>query len=540
MAELILVLIISVIISPITLLAVIIVTVLEKVVLLEKFYAHYFVMLFAVVLIYIGIKNENTITPFEIFINNIQNVINQKPISIDFSTYLKSNFMTSGIALILEMISLIMISLTPAKAMIRDERRKEFQKMRVKKINYIPSRSSLVVGVSGAGKSVFLSKSVDEINRLEPDSFIVVVDGKGSTEKFSLYYNMKIIAKKYNKKLIIINGTSNCKLGKKYVYDFLDGVETIDAMKDMVMALIDNPTVEASAGSEHYKILTERYLVEIISFMKRNKIDITLGNIIKLLIPPDELEMLINKMNLKNQHELIRFVNENYTDVRASIEKLRLFIKGQGGSLFVGKGEKINLRKAYHNKNVMVLVLADEMSMPQLASKLVQLVTFDLRNLVAGRLTNKIDMERKIYSIYDEFSSYTSSIPYIKSLYARARSAECVLTIATQSCSDIKRLGNGFFDIICDTADRFVVFRQNSADAAESASSLFGTELHVTDTLRTSDLLSTGEASNTADRAFIVPPDLIRNLEKNHGFLLDKTAKKNHQIKYFKNQFVKG
>ena len=110
--------------------------------------------------------------------------------------------------------------------------------------------------------------------------------------------------------------------------------------------------------------------------------------------------------------------------------------------------------------------------------------------------------------------------------------------MATQSCSDLIALGKGWFDTIVDTADRFVVFRQNSGEAAESAAAVFGTEIHVTDTARSSNLQSTGEASNTLDRTYVIPPDMIRNLKTNYGFLLDKTQKKGQQVKYFKNKFV--
>ena len=109
------------------------------------------------------------------------------------------------------------------------------------------------------------------------------------------------------------------------------------------------------------------------------------------------------------------------------------------------------------------------------------------------------------------------------------------MTLATQSASDIIGIGSGWFDSIINTCDRFVVFRQNGQESPEACANLFGTELHVTTTARSNDFDFTGEASNTADREFIVHPDTIRNLKNNYGILFDK---KQNKISFFKNEFI--
>ena len=147
-------------------------------------------------------------------------------------------------------------------------------------------------------------------------------------------------------------------------------------------------------------------------------------------------------------------------------------------------------------------------------------------------------MDKTVYVFYDEFSSYISSIPLIRSIYAKCRSSNTIMTLATQSCADIIGISKEWFDILANTADRFIVFRQHAASAG-AAASLFGTEGHVTQTSRTSDMASTGESSNTADRSFVISPDTIRNLPANLGILLDKTLPQQRQIKCFKNKFLK-
>lgn len=532
---------ICLIICPLSAGSVIIAVTLNRSVFRGRYWGYMILTLIGFVIFYIGYWIGDPIIPFMVireYIGSMFPTLGWQVNHINIRTWLLSDLRTIGSTVVATMVSLYLATRTPERMMMDEERRREQAKLHVQRIDYIPKRSQLIVGVSGAGKSAFIGKTIEEILRKDPDAFIVVVDGKGSTEKYSLHYSCKIIAEKTKKGLLILNGTNNEDLDGT-VYDFLDQVESSDAMKDMIMALEDDPTIKASAGSQHYHVMTERYLLEIIELMLYGGIDVTLYNSMKITDPLD-LENALEYMNIDADKKtaILKFAQEHWEDVKANIEKIKMFLRGQGSKIFMGAGKRTNIRKAYR-EGAIVLVLADEMSMPSLASKLVQLVTMDIRNLVAGRLTGKIDMDRKVYVIYDEFSSYTSSIPLVKSLYARARSADTILSLATQSCSDLIALGDGWFDTIVDTADRFVVFRQNSGEAAEAAATIFGTELHVTGTARSSEMQTTGEASNTVDRSFIVSPDMIRNLKVNHGFLLDKTKKESLQLKYFKNRFVK-
>ena len=233
---------------------------------------------------------------------------------------------------------------------------------------------------------------------------------------------------------------------------------------------------------------------------------------------------------------MIQRIDNSWNDVKSNVEKLRMFLDGQGRNILVGNDgqERFNVRSAYQS-GAIVLVLADEMSMPSLSQKLVNLVSMDIRALVAGRLTGTIDFDKHCYCIFDEFTSYVSALPTVRSIYARCRSAEVSLTLATQSASDIIGLGAGWYDSLVNTCDRFIVFRQNGQESPEACANLFGTELHVTTTARSSDFDFTGEASNTADRVFVVHPDVIRNLKNNYGILFDKKANK---LQYFKNKFI--
>ena len=502
-----------------------------------------FLLLVGTILLYIGITSQSPCIPFMCVKSLIAHVdpkllfgnITYKPVSL--FDYFISDFRTLGICIIVGTLSIFATRFTPDNLLLRYESRKESRRQHTSKINRVSKSNQLCFGVSGAGKTAYLSRMIQDTLITDPQTFICIIDGKGSTEKYSLYDNLSKLSQKYNRPLVILNGTTNSTLGG-VVYDFLDGIETADTAKDMIMSLIIDPTVEQNAGSEHYRIMTESYVLAVIRFMMNHGIDVTLSNVLQLLYPTN-LKSVIDSMeniDLNERDELIQRIDNTWNDVKSNVEKLRMLLDGQGQQIFVGNDgqERFNIRTAYQNAAI-VLVLADEMSMPSLSQKLVNLVSMDIRALVAGRLTGTIDMKKRCYCIFDEFTSYVSALPTVRSIYARCRSAEVSMTLATQSASDIIGIGSGWFDSIINTCDRFVVFRQNGQESPEACANLFGTELHVTTTARSSDFDFTGEASNTADRQFIIHPDVIRNLPNNQGILYDK---KKNVLAFFKNIFV--
>ncbi len=502
-----------------------------------------FLLFVGTILLLVGIITNPCCIPFECVKSLILqadplglfNRITYQPFSL--FNYLISDCRTLGVCVIVGALSIFATRFTPDNLLLHYESRKESKRQHLSKIDRVSKSNQLCFGVSGAGKTAYLSRMVQDTLETDPQSCIIVVDGKGSTEKYSIYDNLTKISAQFNKPLVLLNGTTNDNLGG-CIYDFLDGITTPDSAKDMVMSLIVDPTVEQSSGSEHYKVMTESYILAVIRFMMNHAIDVTLSNVLQLLYPNNLKSVIdsIENVDLSERDELLQRIDNTWNDVKSNVEKLRMFLDGQGNNIFVGDGtqERFNIRSAYKS-GAIVLVLADEMSMPSLSQKLVNLVSMDIRSLVAGRLTGTIDLDKHCYCIYDEFTSYVSALPTVRSIYARCRSAEVSLTLATQSASDIIGLGAGWFDSIINTCDRFVVFRQNGQESPEACANLFGTELHVTTTARSSDFDFTGEASNTADRVFIVHPDVIRNLRNNYGILFDKKIRK---LQYFKNQFI--
>lgn len=540
MFELYLITAMFIIICPVSLIAVIVSIILNQSVFRGRYWAFLFMFVVGAAVFYLGHRINDPVIPlmvFHEFAGRTLPFLGWKYTHVGIRTWILSDLRSIGACIMGTMFCMYAATRTPENLMLEDEVRRQNSRLRVESIDYIPPSNQICTGVTGAGKTVFLAKSIEEILKRDSDGFIFVIDGKGSISGHSLYEAMMKISRKNGRKLIVINGTANPDLDG-YVYDFQDGIESADAMVDLEMTLVKNPMVKQSAGSEHYLTLTESYLLVLIEFLLKNDIDVTQNNLCMVLNPRD-LKTVLEQLDIseKEKSEIIDFAKTNWKDVQANIEKLKRFLlKGQGKKLFAGEGERTNLRKAY-KENAMVLALCDEMSTPSLCHKLVELLCMDLRNMVGNRETGALDKDRRIYAFADEFSSFSNSIPLLRQIYAKCRSSNTSLTLSTQSCADIIALGEAWWDIICDSTNRFIFFRQNSHAASEAAAKLLGTEPHITNTARSSEMLMTGEGSNTNDDVFKVKPQIIRDLKVNHGFMLDKNRKP-PKITYFKNKFV--
>ena len=530
--------VISIILCPLALLVVITALAVNKAI-NRSYWGYVLFFLAGGIVLYIGYRLNTPIAPLQIgkfYLSKLLPFLNIPAPYITIRSWIISDLQTFGVTTMMLMICLYLLSNTPERRMIRAEKEQEMRKLRPQKIDYlkIAQRSSLIFGVSGSGKTAFISKMMERILETKRNFFLVICDGKGSTEEYSLHWAAKILAKRFRKRLVILNATSNAKIGGM-VYDFLDGVTSVDAAKDMIMTLITDPTVKQSSGSEHYRTITEAYLSTFIRFMMEHEIAVTLKNLLMILDPAD-LKTALDQIEAdpSEKDELLSYAQANWPDVKASFIKLQAFLSGEGRRIFTGDGKRFNIRKAYES-GAIVLILCSEMDQARLSSALMQLVTMDIRNFVSGRLNGKIDMKRKAYVFYDEFSSYTSSVPLIKSLYARARSADVVVSLATQSVSDYALVDESYFHVLADNSDSIISFRQHSTLSSQSIAELLGTEYHVTNTSRVSNLASTGESSATADKSYIISPDSIRTLPRNKGILLCKNEKSDKQIKCFKN-----
>lgn len=406
-------------------------------------------------------------------------------------------------------------------------------------IDYLYDRNTAVIGVSGSGKGTLLTKTIEQCLEQDPGTYFCVIDGKADvTDPYGFYNTLQFLATKYGRELAIINGTAT-DLPGSCTYDPFQGLTAAEELRDLVLNLMFSPDTEVNAGSEHYRMLFSRLLLQTILIMQKYKVRMTMGNISKLLIK-DNMDLLLNdpkrEVSIADREEMKKVIDTCYADAVAGIRKLEMFLMGFGRMLFQMRDDRpsVNARTAYQNGQLL-LILIDEMSMPDFAAGIGRLAVMDVRMLIAARMNGTIDKTRTARVIMDEFSSYASS--NVLSILSRARSSGTVAYLSTQSVQDLTAISPEFRDACFDNISRFFFYRQNSPEAAEAVAALIGTRLSVQETLRSAEAMSMGEASNRLVREFIVSPDDIKGLPNQHGVMLDK-MKNPPEIKWIVNTFV--
>ena len=128
-----------------------------------------FLLLVGVILVGIGIAKQSPCIPFEIIKslisrvdtwNLFQDLSYQHITVID---YLISDWRTLGICSIVGAISIFVTRYTPDNLLLRYESRKESHRQKLSKINRVSKSNQLCFGVSGAGKTAYLSRMIQDL-----------------------------------------------------------------------------------------------------------------------------------------------------------------------------------------------------------------------------------------------------------------------------------------------------------------------------------------------------------------------------------------
>lgn len=454
--------------------------------------------------------------------------------------WLLSDPFTIGLAMICLSLCLVITHNGAADQMLRAENKRLAEKKKWNSdIDYLYDRNTAVIGVSGSGKGTMLTKTIEQCVEQDPGTYFCVIDGKADvTDPYGFYSTMNYLAQKYDRELVVINGTAT-DLPGSCTYDPFQGLTAAEEIRDMILTLMFSPDTESNAGSEHYRMMFSRLLLQTILIMQKYKVRMTISNISKLLIK-DNMDLLLNdpkrEVSIVDREEMKKVIDTCYADAVSSIRKLEMFLMGSGQRMFQIRDDRptVNARTAYRN-NQLLLILISEMDMPEFSAGIGRLAVTDARMLIAARMNGSIDKKRTVRLIMDEFSSYACSS--ILSILSRARSSGTVAYLSTQSVSDLTAISPEFRDACFDNISRFFFYRQNSPEAAEQVSSLIGTRPAVQETLRSAEAMSMGEASNRLVREFIVSPDDIKGLSNQHGVMLDK-MKNPVEIKWIVNTFV--
>ena len=408
--------------------------------------------------------------------------------------------------------------------------------------DYLDDKHQLVLGTTGVGKTSYInqmSRVTASRSDKQPD-VLIILDGKGDTGEYGLLDNASKIAEELGRELVILNGTNNPDFDGRTYNPFI-GCSVTQA-KDLMMSLLDDDTVKKSSGSEHYKTMFEAYLLSVLEIMELLGIKFSFSNILDCLnFETIQADLLYMKDEQLSDDGVERFsilfseIEKNWEDSKASVTKLEIFRRGRGKAIFEGGSSKnwFNVSSVYDD-NQILLVLIDEMSMPEYSQGLAKMVVQDVRNFTASRLNGKHKRDRQVRLVLDEFSAYASKT--MLALLSRARSAGVTVYLSTQSMGDLSALGEDFQQAVIENINRFVIFRQNSPKSAEMVADIIGTRQTVTQTERTTGGLGTDEASNTLAREYLINPDEIKSLPAQTAFYV---AKDENKVYKFVNDWVK-
>lgn len=409
--------------------------------------------------------------------------------------------------------------------------------------DYLDDKHQLVLGTTGAGKTSYINQMAKVTagrTDKEPD-LLIIVDGKGDIGDFSLLDNASQIAQDLGRELVILNGTNNPDFDGRTYNPFIGC--SVTQVKDLIMSLLDDDSIKKSSGSEHYKTMFEAYLLSALEMMEILGISFSFSNILDCLnFDRIQAEFLYLRDEKLKPEQFDRFsvlfseLENNWKDSKASVTKLEIFKRGRGKAIFEGGSSKswFNVSTVFE-ENQILLVLIDEMSMPEYSQGLAKMVVQDVRNFTASRLNGQYKRGRQVRLVLDEFSAYASKT--MLALLSRARSAGVTVYLSTQSMGDLSALGEDFQQAVIENINRFVIFRQNSPKSAEMVADIVGTRQTVTQTERTSSGLATDEASNTLAREYLINPDEIKALPAQTAFYV---AKDESKVYRFVNEWAKN
>ena len=386
----------------------------------------------------------------------------------------------------------------------------------------------LATGTTGSGKTANILNYIER--RIADDSFVAIVDGKGGMKQYDLYTVTRKLAKKYGRKLYVLN-QSDIDDPNASPYSPFEGL-TATQVKDF---MIDMSEWE----SDHYKSLASRYWQMLANILVATRVSMTFDNLIHFSRRKNFLELCRNALDegliTEDTHDrAVELANgEEGKQAEISIGRSAVIAEGDGASLFaVRKGW--NMRKAYE-ENAVVVVLLNELNYPEFARSTGKIVVDDVKALVGQLLTKDEDGRRKLL-VLEEFGVYADD--GMEGLLNRARSAGVQTIVSMQTFADTDKISPELTRQIVGNANNFLMMLNNDDDTVERLSKLVGTRKKMEMTRRTDYGEDTGQSSNKVIDSFILHPNELKQIPKGSGigYFYDKAQP--NKIYRFKTQYV--
>lgn len=410
----------------------------------------------------------------------------------------------------------------------KDEETKHNKSLPSDKVLDMRSRAHLfAIGTTGSGKTANILRYVE--NSIKKGQPTIIVDGKGGTKEHDLATVSQKLAKKYGRKVYLINQSD---LSNTDLYNPFSDLSATE-VKDMIVSM-------SEWESDHYKNLASRYWQIMLSIMIEYNIITTFESIILFSEPKNFLKVLdeIKKSGEIDDEKYRKAVNiansEAGKQAEISISRSAVVYEGDGSKLFGDRDHLgFNMRSAFE-ENAVVIVLLNEFSYGDFARSTGQLVLEDIKSLISRLLSGEYE-EQETLLVLEELGVYVNN--GIEGLLNRSRSAGVKTIVSMQTTADVDKVNPDLTRQIIGNCNDFLIMRVSEQDSAETMAKLIGTEKGIQKTSRTSEGMSTGESSNKLVDQFKISPNEIKNFPSLFGIYYTKNRP--NEVKRFKTKFIK-
>lgn len=369
------------------------------------------------------------------------------------------------------------------------------------------SKHFLIGGTTGAGKTVALSNFVK--SAMIENFPILLVDGKGDTQKDSILEITQQFCQQYDRNLIVIDMADPEHSNK---YNPFQGVNATVAT-DMIVNMTD-------WSEEHYKSNAKRFLQRVCQLLLKNGETLSFEKIIAHM-DNNGFFSLLNELVEKNVITKSEHIeNESFFETvgeiaQGSFSRFATLAESEPGKIFTGDG--INITMALQNNDVILFVL-NPLLYPETSALLGRLILIDSKQAVS----NLFDSEIRKYFVFDEINVYASTV--LLDLVNKSRSANVTCILGTQSLADLRAISPEFKEQTIENCNNYIILRQNAPEGAEEWAKTIGTmeTMKMTYQISSDTDEETQKGSARRTREFIVHPDLIKNLAIGDGYFISR------------------
>lgn len=447
----------------------------------------------------------------------------------DYSWVLKVTLLSSGLSFFTYGLAVLSQPKTQKEELDeirKDEETKHQKSLPSDKVLDTKSRAHLfAIGTTGSGKTANILRYVE--NSIKNGQPTIIVDGKGGTKEHDLATISQKLAKKYGRKVYLINQSDLSNTDPYNPFSDLSATE----VKDMLVSM-------SEWESDHYKNLASRYWQIMLSIMIDNNITPIFENII-LFSEPENFLKVLDELKTRGQIDDERYLkavnianSEAGKQAEISISRSAVVYEGDGAKLF-GDRFGFNMRSAFE-ENAVVIVLLNEFSYGDFARSTGQLVLEDIKSLISRLLKGEYE-EQETLLVLEELGVYVND--GIEGLLNRSRSAGVKTIVSMQTIADVDKENPDLTRQIIGNCNDFMVMRVVDQESAETMAKLIGTEKGIQKTSRTSEGIGTGESSNKLVDQFRISPNEIKNFPSLFGIYYTKN--KPNEVKRFKTKFIK-